>query len=967
MSSVGSKMTANLTVPLVGLGATAIQTAAEFDKSLSAVSAVTGATAKELGMLEEAARSAAKGTSFTATEASDALAELGKTGFSAKEAIQGLQPVLELATAGQLEMAKAADIASTIMNTMGLEAKDLGQVTDALAKGASNSATNVQQMGFAFARSAAASKAAGLSVNEATEAVALMAEAGFRGTAAGTGLNKILGALNTEGSKGADLFKKYGVQLRRSDGSLRRLSDITLDAKKAGVEYNDIIEAFGLNHGPKFASVLGLTDKKLKSVQTAMEDTEGAGAAMASTMEDNLQGAFKRLQSAWEELNLALLRDSGISDRLKEMVDGLARFIVKVADLAKANPEIASTALAFAGVAAAIGPMLVVVGFAVGQLRNLAVVAGVARLAVLRLNLAFLANPVFLVAAAVGLLAGAFFLAWQRSEKFRQTFAPLGEIFSHVLEIVGRVREAFGEGGLSAAVKEAGAAIDELGPKILEKVVEAFSQLIDFLVENGPLIVETILNMREQMLNAGIALFSKLADALPEVIPVIFEALTAFAQQSAEKLLELAPVVLQALVTGLEAALPKLVEFLIKVVPLIVKTLLKFQFMVLSAGVKLLGKLLLGLIQKLPDLLNWIAENAPKIAKAAEKKGPEFVKAGFKLLGKVLRGLKDKWPDIKDWIKEKLGPAIANAVTSIGQAMFDAGSNLLTRLAEGILSNVGSVTGVVGDVASAIRGFFPSSPAKEGPLSGAGDPLRAGARIGERLAAGMSASEADVVRAAEGIARAAAEAMSPKRSGMDKAVDELRELVESGRFKKSGSFLFEDVSFQGMSKNFQKFHSGIADGFWDAVFEIEKAIKRGKMVFEDFTFQGMSKDVERFGSTIAKLFHQSAVARGASTATKAFKPQDIFTMTGFAGGGIVTRPTMGMIGEGGEAEAVAPLSKLDEMLRDSIRDVMRGTQAQATVRPDVRSRMDTQRVEIVLSGPEEMKRLIRKLERVDHL
>jgi hypothetical protein len=139
------------------------------------------------------------------------------------------------------------------------------------------------------------------------------------------------------------------------------------------------------------------------------------------------------------------------------------------------------------------------------------------------------------------------------------------------------------------------------------------------------------------------------------------------------------------------------------------------------------------------------------------------------------------------------------------------------------------------------------------------------------------------------------------------------------------------------------------------------------MVFEDFTFKGMSKDVERYGATIAKLFHQSAVARGASTATKAFKPQDIFTMTGFANGGIVTRPTMGMIGEGGEAEAVAPLSKLDEMLRDSIRDVMRGTQVQATVRPDVRSRMDTQRVEIVLSGPEEMKRLIRKLERVDHL
>lgn len=1065
MQKVGKKMTMGLTVPLIAVGATAIKTAAEFDKSLSGVEAVTGATAKELQGLEEAARSAAKGTSFTATQASDALMELGKTGFSATEAIDGLPPVLQLATAGQLEMARAADISSTIMNTMGLEAKDLNKVTDALAKGATSSATNVNQMGFAFARSAAASKAAGLSVNEATEAVALMAEAGFRGTAAGTGLNKILGALNTEGSKGADLFKKYGVELRRSDGSLRRLSDISLDAKKAGVEYNDVIEAFGLNHGPKFAAMLGLTDKKLKSVQAAMEDTEGAGAEMAATMEDNLQGAFKRLQSAWEELMLTLTRDTGISDFLKEFVDGLAKAIVRVADFAREHPKITAVGLAFLGVVATVGPLLVALGFVIGQLRNLTIIAGVAQLVMQRLSFAFLTNPIFLVVAGLVALAGALVIAYKNSETFRKivdkAFSRIKAAFNEVVEIARRVKEAFGKGGLSAAVDEAGAAFQELGPKILEKLKGVFTSIVDFIASNGPQIIETLLELRAAVFEGAIQLFTAIVEALPVIIPQVVEAITTMIIQLVETLVALLPVLLEgavtlltglvqavtvvlplvlegivmiiqavltalvealplilaagvallmALLTGLVETLPILIEFVLelipllvetvvtllpllieagikllmallnglietlpvliafvlKVVPMLVKALLKLDAMVLEAGIKLIAKLLLGMAEKIPDVLDWMSQNAPKIAQKILDKAPQFLKAGERVLGQLLAGLKRKAPDALAWARGRLGPALLRAFLSIQAAAARAGRAIISGLIRGIKEKQrAAVNAARGVVKSALQG------AKN--LLGIRSPSRVFMEIGRDsgagLAIGLRDAERDVVRAAEEIARSAAEAMSPKRSGMDRAVDELRELVESGRFKKQGSLLFEDVAFQGMSKNFQKFHGEIADGFWNAVFEIEKAVKRGKKVTEAFTFEGMSKDVEKFGGLIGKLFRSSATARGASTAVKDFVPQDIFTMTGFADGGIATRPTMGMIGEAGEDEAVAPLSKLDEMIRDSVRDALRSkasSHTQVSTR-SIRERVGPQRVEIVLSGPEEMKRLIRKIDRTDGL
>jgi hypothetical protein len=89
----------------------------------------------------------------------------------------------------------------------------------------------------------------------------------------------------------------------------------------------------------------------------------------------------------------------------------------------------------------------------------------------------------------------------------------------------------------------------------------------------------------------------------------------------------------------------------------------------------------------------------------------------------------------------------------------------------------------------------------------------------------------------------------------------LQKLVDSGRWRKKGSLLFEDISFQGMSRNFGKQHMKIADGFWDAVAEIKKAVKSGKAVFEDMTFKGMSANVSRFHDMIAQIWKGNPYGR----------------------------------------------------------------------------------------------------------
>lgn len=149
-----------------------------------------------------------------------------------------------------------------------------------------------------------------------------------------------------------------------------------------------------------------------------------------------------------------------------------------------------------------------------------------------------------------------------------------------------------------------------------------------------------------------------------------------------------------------------------------------------------------------------------------------------------------------------------------------------------------------------------------------------GRNIGDGLVTGLQQSGPKVSAAVNRMA-AAASGAAPKAagarakvqaarrpgSGFGAAVDELQRLVDTGRWRKSGSQLFEDISFQGMSKNFRAHQMKIADGFWAAVGEIRKAVRAGKKVFEDMTFKGMSGNVSRFHDVIAQVWKGNPYGR----------------------------------------------------------------------------------------------------------
>lgn len=169
-------------------------------------------------------------------------------------------------------------------------------------------------------------------------------------------------------------------------------------------------------------------------------------------------------------------------------------------------------------------------------------------------------------------------------------------------------------------------------------------------------------------------------------------------------------------------------------------------------------------------------------------------------------------------------------------------------------------------IVSMMRGTLNAAAEKARALAAATVAALSG-DIGRGLVAGLQAAMPKVAAAAQKATTAGAGAGASRgggsapKTGFTAAVAELQRLVDSGRWSRKGSLLFEDIAFQGMSRNFSAQQMKVADGFWAAVNEIKKAVKAGKRVFEDMTYSGMSANVQRFHDVIAQLWKGNPYGR----------------------------------------------------------------------------------------------------------
>lgn len=434
ISGVGKKFMP-VTAAVVGLGTAAVKTAADFDSGMSKVAAISGATGNDLQALRDKAREMGSKTKFSASEAAEAMEYMAMAGWKTTDMLGGIEGIMNLAAASGESLATTSDIVTDALTAFGLKAEDAGHFSDVLAAASSNANTNVYMMGETFKYAAPIAGALGFSVEDTAEAIGLMANAGIKGSQAGTSLRTIMNNLAGEVKICGSALGEVTIQTTNADGSMRDLSAILADCRGAFSQLSESEQAaaaealVGKNAMSGFLALMNAAPEDIDKLSGAIENCDGKSAEMAATMQDNLAGQLTILKSQLEELAISF--GEILMPAIRSIVSGIQGFVDKLNSMDETTKRVIVT---IALVVAAIGPVLIIVGkiiSAVGTIMTIVPkVAGAIKAvkgAFAGLNAVMAANPIILVIAAIAALVAAFIYLWNTSDEFRQFWIDLWE------------------------------------------------------------------------------------------------------------------------------------------------------------------------------------------------------------------------------------------------------------------------------------------------------------------------------------------------------------------------------------------------------------------------------------------------------------------------------------------------------------------------------------------------------------
>lgn len=448
LTSAGSTLTKSVTVPIVGLGTAAIKTSSDFESAMSKVSAISGATGTNLDKLNKKAQEMGSKTKFSATEAANAFEYMAMAGWKTEDMLDGIEGIMNLAAASGEDLATTSDIVTDALTAFGLSAKDSGHFADVLAKASSSANTNVSMLGESFKYVAPVAGALGYSAEDTAIALGLMANAGIKGSQAGTALRSSISRLVKPTDDAAAMMDKYGISLTNTDGTMKPLGEVmnTLREKLGGLSEAEQAQAaatlFGQEAMSGMLAIINASDSDYQSLTDSIYNADGAAQQMSDTMLNNLSGQLTLLKSALE--GLAIQFGEILMPYIKQFVGWLQNLVQKLQEM---TPEQKEQIVKWAAFAAAIGPVLVVVGKLITGIGGVISAFGKIPAVISSAKAAFTAvsaaiggisAPVVAVVAVIGVLVAAFVNLWKTNEEFRNNITAIWDGIKAKFEAFGQ-------------------------------------------------------------------------------------------------------------------------------------------------------------------------------------------------------------------------------------------------------------------------------------------------------------------------------------------------------------------------------------------------------------------------------------------------------------------------------------------------------------------------------------------------
>ncbi|MGL5459014.1 MAG: phage tail tape measure protein [Cetobacterium sp.] len=453
-TNVGSKLTMGVTMPLAAIAVAAGHTGMEFESQMSRVKAISGATGDEFQELNDQALKLGQDTAFSAKQAAEGMENLASAGFNTNEIMEAMPGMLDLAASSGEDLASSSDIAASTLRGFGLAASEAGHVADVLAKNAAATNAAVADTGEAMKYVAPVAHATGLSLEEVTAAVGELANAGIKGSQAGTTLRGALTRLAKPTQAAANVMQDLGFKAFDTQGKMLPLNQIIGNLQKSTKNLTDqqkqqaITTIFGQEALSGMLTLVDAGPEQLNELTNSLKESDGAAKEMAETMQDNTKASIEQALGSLETAAIKLLQVAApairsIADDVQNLANKFSNlspqtqeFIIKAGLVAiAAGPVIG----AIGKVSTGVGGLIKVGGKLLGGLGLITKGAGAAGAAAetvgastvaatagaeaaggafagLGTTLAAFAIPALGVTAAVGAVAGGIYLAAKNTE-----------------------------------------------------------------------------------------------------------------------------------------------------------------------------------------------------------------------------------------------------------------------------------------------------------------------------------------------------------------------------------------------------------------------------------------------------------------------------------------------------------------------------------------------------------------------
>lgn len=426
-----------VTTGITALGTLAIKTGSNFDTAMSKVAAISGAIGSEIDALREKAREMGSKTKFSASEAAEAMSYMAMAGWKTNDMLSGIEGIMNLAAASGEDLASTSDIVTDALTAFGLSASDSGHFADILAAASSNANTNVSMMGETFKYAAPVLGSLGYSAEDSAIAIGLMANAGIKSSQAGTALRSAITNLAKPTDTVAIAMEQYGISLTDSSGKMYSLRDLMgqLRQKLGGLSEAEQAQAaaslFGKEAMSGMLAIINSSSSDFNKLATAIDTSSdsvdgynGTTEKMAAVMQDNLAGQLTILKSQLEELAISF------SDILMPVIRSIVSHIQGLVDkLNQLDPQTKETIIKIALIAAALGPVLIVLGKTISSVGSIISIISKlpASLSAVSGALVVSLGAFAAIIAVIAALVAAFIYLWNTNDEFKSNIISIWE------------------------------------------------------------------------------------------------------------------------------------------------------------------------------------------------------------------------------------------------------------------------------------------------------------------------------------------------------------------------------------------------------------------------------------------------------------------------------------------------------------------------------------------------------------